>query len=73
MAENLNLKTRNLPKSEWIRAPVTAKQFLKDYPDRYGVRNGVVYVQNEEYDRALYVYRTKTCVVVAGTWGHMND
>jgi len=53
--------------SEWIRGPMVAKQFLKDYPERIGVRNGCSYVQNEDYDNALYVYRTKTSVVVRGT------
>jgi len=63
----LQLKIYDMPMSEWIRGPMVAKQFLKDYPERIGVRNGCSYVQNEDYDNALYVYRTKTSVVVRGT------
>lgn len=61
------LKVYDIDQSEWIRGPVLAKQFLKDFPDNEGIRNGVVYVQSEEYDKALYVYRTKTTVVVRGS------
>lgn len=56
-----------MDQSEWIRGPIVANQFLKDYPDREGIRNGVTYVKNEEYDKSLYVYRTKTTVVVRGS------
>lgn len=61
------LKIYDMDQTEWIRGLVLAKQFLKDFPDNEGIRNGVVYVQNEEHDKALYVYRTKTTVVVRGS------
>jgi len=63
----LQLKIYDMPMSEWIRGPMVAKQFLKDHPDKLGIRDGCSYVQNEDYDNALYVYRTKTSVVVRGT------
>lgn len=65
MMEGLALKVSNLPTKEWHRAHRCAIQFLIDYPKRRGVRNGCVYA-NAVYD-PLYVYRTKTQIVVRGT------
>ena len=64
---DLQLKIYDMPMSDWIRGPMVAKQYLKDYPKRMGIRDGCIYVQNEDYENALYVYRTKTSVVVRGT------
>ncbi len=61
----LTLKVTGLSQIEWSRAPVVARLFLEEYPDKFGFHNPVVYVR--EGNDALYVYRTKTSVVVRGT------
>lgn len=69
MTNAVALKIYDMPMSEWGRAHIVARQFLKDYPDRIGMRNGCVYSQTICDSVPLYVYRTKSCVVVRGSKG----
>ena len=61
----MELRVRGVAADDWHRAVVAAKGFAKDYPDRMGTRNGVVY-DTEYLDKSVrvYVYRTKTAIVV---------
>ncbi|RVH87771.1 hypothetical protein CN204_04375 [Sinorhizobium meliloti] len=64
---SITLKVVNLPRNEWLRAHRAAAQFLNDYPDRIGMRNGVIYSRTVGPELPIYVYRTKTEVVVRGS------
>lgn len=57
-------KLRNIPVERWAIATQLAVQFLDEFPDRVGIRDGVAYVRGS--DPAYYVYRTKTQVIVVG-------
>jgi len=61
----VTLKVSGLPIGEWSRAHAVAAQFLANYPAKRGFRNGCVY--SRDGWQPLYVYRTKTQVVVRGT------
>lgn len=50
----------------WERAVRLANSFVQDYPDRMGIRDGVGYHNPVFDDKPLYVYRTKTQIVVRG-------
>jgi hypothetical protein len=64
MTDTLALKVVGLPRSEWFRAHRAANHFADEYPDRIGVRHGCVYSPAFGDYRPIYVYRTKTCIVV---------
>ena len=67
MMTDVALKIYGVPISQWNRCQRAAKQFLEEYPDRLGFINGAVYVsQNNDWPN-IYVYRTKTMIVVRGT------
>lgn len=73
MTNSVGLKIYDMPMSEWARAHIVAKQFLADYPNRIGMRDGCVYSQNVAGSIPLYVYRTKSCVVVRGSKETSHD
>lgn len=60
----MDLKLRNVPPANWLVAAQLAKQFEDQYPERSGIRNGVVY--SRAGDPSYYIYRTKTSLVVFG-------
>lgn len=61
----MNVKIVDVPQSEWTRCARVAAQFLEDYPDKpIGAYHGCVYFNEVLPVPALYVYKTKTCVVV---------
>lgn len=62
--KDVGIKAYNLPISEWDRAVMAAKAFMRDYPDRRGIRDCVVYSYDDH--EALLVYRTANFVVVRG-------
>lgn len=61
------LKIYDVPISQWDRCQRAAKQFLEEYPDRLGFINGCCYSGPTEGWPTIYVYRTKTMIVVRGT------
>lgn len=64
---NVILKVSGVPATEWPRCQKVARQFLDEFPDRMGIRDGCVYhVPGTDWPD-LYVYRTKTAVVVRGS------
>ena len=63
---DLQLKIYNVAQSEWCRCASAAIKYLREFPNRTGIRNGCVYVQDGVDGSALYVYRTKTMVIVRG-------
>jgi hypothetical protein len=50
----------------WERAVRAANTFIQKYPDRIGVRNGVGYYNPVLDNKPLYVYRTKSSIMVRG-------
>lgn len=67
MMESLSLKVSNLPMEEWHRAHRCAMQYLRDFPNRRGIRDGCVYTNQGFPSQPIYVYRTKTQIVVRGS------
>lgn len=63
----VTLKVSGVPAAEWFRCQKVARQFLDEFPDRMGIRNGCVYHAPGTDWPGLYVYRTKTAVVVRGS------
>ena len=63
---DLQLKIYGVAQSQWCRCASVSSQYLREYPDRMGIRHGCVYVQEGVDGLALYVYRTKTMVIVRG-------
>lgn len=61
----MKLVCRDMPQEEWAGAALLAQQFLKEYPDRMGFNNFVIYTPPGLPSRV--VYRTKTSVIVRGT------
>ena len=69
MIDAIGLKVYGVDPSEWIRCQKVARQFLDDFPERMGIRDGCLYhVPGMDWP-SLYVYRTKTTVVVRGSVG----
>ncbi|UFS83166.1 hypothetical protein LPB79_13010 [Rhizobium sp. T136] len=64
MTATLSLKIVGLPRNEWFRAHRVANHFVEEYPDRIGMRHGCVYSPAFGDYGPVYVYRTKTQVVV---------
>lgn len=62
-----SVKLVNIPIEMWASAIMTAAQFSKDYPNRIGIRDGVIYTTLNPTDPTIYVYRTKTQIVVRPT------
>ena len=59
---------RGVPESEWARCARVAKQFLEEYPDKKeGIYHGCVYFNEALPVPGLYVYKTKTSVIVRNT------
>jgi hypothetical protein len=62
----MSIKIVDLDPEQWTRAVGIARLFLERHPNRkLGIYNGVVYSNNADPD--VYVYRTKTQVVVRKT------
>jgi len=61
----LSIKIVGLPEEEWGRAGRLAGQFLKEFPERIGAYHGCIYSNSVGPD--LYVYKTKTLIVVRKT------
>ena len=55
------VKLSGFPPEAWSTALKIARTFTQDYPNRIGIRAGVVY---DCGDVVGYAYRTKTLVVV---------
>ena len=65
----LAIKLVNVDEHDLCRAASLAPHFVRQYPDRIGVRNGVVFT-TDGFSNPLYVYRTKTQIVVRGRANH---
>lgn len=61
------IKIRDLGEEQWSRAARLASQFLKEFPEKFGIRDGCIYATLRSEDPALYVYKTKTQIVVRPT------
>lgn len=59
----MNLLIRDVPKELWVDALGIVRQYIRDYPDKFGFHQGVVYMKGT---RSYYVYKTKTRYVVRG-------
>jgi hypothetical protein len=68
MSDTLALKVVGLPRSEWFRAHQAANSFIEQFPDRIGMRHGCVYSPAFGDYRPIYVYRTKTSIVVRASF-----
>lgn len=60
----MDVKIRNVLQGDWRAAVELAERFLRDYPDRIGVRNGSVYTLGRT--TSFHVYRTRTTIVIVG-------
>lgn len=58
MSEKIKLDVKDTHMKTLHSAVLYARLFIKEYPERKGLRDGVV------YDSRFYIYRTKTMVVV---------
>lgn len=67
MSEKLKLVIYDMDRRDWDGASVLAWHFLKEFPDKIGIRNGCAYGPSRGRPGSMYVYRTKTSVVVRGT------
>ena len=56
-----DVKLSGFAPEAWLTAMGIAKVFHSEYPDRIGIRDGVVY---DCGDAVGYAYRTKTLVIV---------
>jgi len=63
---DIKLIVRRAKQTEWDEARKVAELYLKDYPERMGIRAGLAYWNGKVGDATMYVYRTKTAVVVVG-------
>ena len=54
---------RDVPEELWLKAMTVAKNFMRDYPDRMGFNQLVIYGREPSFA----VYRTKTSIIVRGT------
>lgn len=59
------IKLVDVKEHDLSRAEHMAVAFVRQYPDRIGFRNGVVF-SNADLSCPLYIYRTKTQIVVRG-------
>lgn len=59
------IKLVNVDEHDLAYAANLAVHFVRQYPDRIGLRNGVAFTK-DCVDYSLYVYRTKTQIVVRG-------
>ena len=59
------IKLVDVKEHDLSRAGHMAVAFVRQYQDRMGFRNGVVF-SNTDLSCPLYVYRTKTQIVVRG-------
>ena len=59
------IKLVDVREFDMSRAAHLAIHFARQYPDRMGARNGVVF-SNTDHSNPLYIYRTKTQIVVRG-------
>lgn len=57
------LKLVDIKPCYWPSVSIAAKRFMEDFPDRMGIRQGVVYTREEI---SFYIYRTKTQIIVRG-------
>lgn len=62
----MKLILRDVPEELWLKAMGVAKKFVRDYPDRMGFSQLVIYTTHVE-NVSLAVYRTKTSIIVRGT------
>ena len=62
-----SVKLVNIPVDEWASAVFIAGRFSREYPNRMGIRDGVIYATPNPTDATIYVYRTKTQIVVRPT------
>lgn len=65
----LDLKVTKLSRGNWPIAVRISQQFLEEYPERMGFGQAVVYLAESRIKgspTSLFVYRTKTSVVVRG-------
>lgn len=62
----MKLTFKDMDPSRWDRALRLARQFQDEYPDKEGVRDGVAYVREDAQEDVMYVYRTKTSIIVSG-------
>lgn len=60
----VKLVVRDIPHEDWPAAARLAQRYLKEYPDRIGFNNLVVYTGEGLPGRI--VYRTKTSIIVRG-------
>lgn len=63
---DLILKVSGVGAEEWPRCQKVARQFMEEFPERMGIRDGCLYHNPGSDWPSLYVYRTKTAVVVRG-------
>jgi hypothetical protein len=59
------IKLVNVDEHNLSRAAHLAVHFVRQYPDRMGIRAGVVF-SNTDLSCPLYIYRTKSQIVVRG-------
>ncbi|GAA5627495.1 hypothetical protein Brsp05_02786 [Brucella sp. NBRC 12953] len=59
------IKLVNVDEHDLAYAANLAVHFVRQYPDRMGLRNGVAFTK-DCVDYSLYIYRTKTQIVVRG-------
>lgn len=57
------LKLVNIDPDDYDLAVNWAKHFITEWPERIGVRDGCGY---RKWGKTMYVYRTKTMVIVRG-------
>lgn len=62
----IELRVRDLPADQFVRAGKVAARFLREYPDRKGFGQSVIYMAEGTDWPTFLVYRTKTAVVVRG-------
>lgn len=62
----MDLKFFNVKQGDWQSALGVANAYLRDYPDKkVGFPTGVIYYSGG-FNKAYYVYKTKTQLVVRG-------
>lgn len=61
----MKLVVREVPEELWLKAMAVAKKFVRDYPDRRGFSQLVLYSTYDD-NVTLAVYRTKTSIIVRG-------
>lgn len=63
---SIELKIKRVSPYDWDFAIKVAKSFIEEYPERIGLRDGVGYTCDQDHSIHMYVYRTKTQVIVVG-------